>query len=76
MKKGRNPVYRKGERNPFCSSYALCLDEAIGKSWLFWDCSECEFKASRELKTEITCGVGANDSMPYYEITIEPSDEP
>ncbi len=73
MKKGRNPVYRKGERNPFCSSYAVCLDEAIGKSWLFWDCSECEFKASRDPKTEITAR--SNDSMPYYEITIETSDE-
>ncbi len=73
MKKGRNPLYRKGERNPFCSSYALCLDEAIGKAWLFWDCSECEFKASRDPKMEIISR--SNDSMPYYEITIEPSDE-
>jgi hypothetical protein len=73
MKKGRNPLYRKGERNPFCSRYALCLDEAIGKTWLFWDCSECEFKASRDAKTEITAR--SNDSMPYYEITIETSDE-
>jgi hypothetical protein len=63
---------KKG-RNPFCSSYALCLDEAIGKAWLFWDCSECEFKASRDPKMEITAR--SNDSMPYYEITIEPSDE-
>ena len=73
MKKGRNPIYRKGERNPFCSNYVLCLDEAIGKAWLFWDCSECEFKASRDTKTEIVSK--CNDSMPYYEITIETSDE-
>jgi len=73
MKKGRNPLYRKGERNPFCSSYALCLDEAIGKAWLFWDCSECEFKASRDPKMEIMSR--SNDSMPYYDITIETSDE-
>jgi hypothetical protein len=73
MKKGRNPIYRKGERNPFCSSYALCLDEAIGKLWLFWDCSECEFKSTRDPKTEIT--TRTNDSMPYYEITIENSDD-
>jgi len=73
MKKGRNPIYRKGERNPFCSSYALCLDEAIGKAWLFWDCSECEFKSSQDPKTEILSR--SNDSMPYYEITIETSDE-
>jgi hypothetical protein len=73
MKKGRNPIYRKGERNPFCASYAVCLDEAIGKAWLFWDCSECESKASRDPKTEITARV--SESMPYYEITIETSDE-
>jgi hypothetical protein len=73
MKKARNPLYRKGERNPFCSSYALCLDEAIGKAWLFWDCSECEFKANRDPKTEITARAG--DSMPYYEITIVTSDD-
>jgi hypothetical protein len=74
MKTRRNPIYRKGERNPFCSSYAVCLDEAIGKSWLFWDCSECEFKASRDPKTEIMSR--ANDSMPYYEISIDVCDEP
>jgi hypothetical protein len=73
MKQGRNPIYRKGERNPFCSSYAVCLDEAIGKTWLFWDCSECEFKASRDPKAEIMGR--APDSMPYYEITIETSDD-
>lgn len=73
MKKRRNPIYRKGERNPFCSCYALCLDEAIGKSWLFWDCSECEFKVSRDPKTEIMSG--SNDCMPYYEITIETPEE-
>ncbi|MGE5839961.1 MAG: hypothetical protein ACM34H_08490 [Deltaproteobacteria bacterium] len=74
MKKGRNPIYRKGARNPFCSCYAACLDEAIGKSWLFWDCSECEFKVSRDPKTEImnkSC-----DSMPYYEISIDVNEEP
>ena len=73
MKKGRNPIYRKGERNPFCSSYALCLDEAISKLWVFWDCSECESKSSRDPKMEIMSR--SNDSMPYYEITIETSDE-
>jgi len=73
MKKGRNPIYRKGERNPFCLSYALCLDEAISKSWVFWDCSECEFKSTRDPKTDIVSI--ANDSMPYYEITIETSDD-
>jgi hypothetical protein len=73
MKKGRNPIYRKGERNPFCSSYALCLDEAISKSWIFWDCSECEFTSTRDSKMEIMSR--SNDSMPYDEITIETSDE-
>jgi hypothetical protein len=73
MKKGRNPIYRKGERNPFCSSYAFCLDEAISKLWIFWDCSECEFKSTRDPKTEIVSR--SNDSMPYYELTIETSDE-
>jgi hypothetical protein len=74
MKQGRNPIYRKGERNPFCSSYALCLDEAIGKSWLFWDCSECEFKTSRDPKTEITAKV--NESVAYYDVSIDVYDEP
>jgi hypothetical protein len=73
MKKGRNPIYRKGQRNPFCLSYAVCLDEAIGKSWIFWDCSECEFKASRDSKTEIMCR--SNDSPPYYDVSVDVCEE-
>jgi len=74
MKKGRNPIYRKGERNPFCSSYTVCLDEAIKKLWAFWDCSECESKSTRDPKAEIMSG--ANDAMPYYEITVDVFEEP
>jgi hypothetical protein len=39
----------------------------------FFDCSECEFKSTRDSKMEIMSR--SNDSMPYYEITIETSDE-
>jgi hypothetical protein len=65
----RNPIYRKGKRNPFCHHYSTCLDEAVKKAWAFWDCSECEHRASRDPKMEITNRV--NDSMPYYDVPVD-----
>lgn len=39
------PVYcsknKKGERNVFCSHYDRCLDYAVDRSWMDFDCSCC-----------------------------------
>jgi hypothetical protein len=69
MNTDRNPIYRKGKRNPFCLHYSTCLDEAVKKTWAFWDCGECEHRASRDPKLEITNR--ANDSMPYYDVPVD-----
>jgi CheY-like chemotaxis protein len=39
-----NPVRWQGDRNIFCLFYRECLDNAIDKSWMDWDCSDCPHK--------------------------------
>ncbi|MBW1934948.1 MAG: hypothetical protein JRI79_02410 [Deltaproteobacteria bacterium] len=64
MEKKRNPIHRKGERNSFCPFYRICLDEAAKKSWDYWDCSECEYRSSREESEDNHNR--RDDSFPYY----------
>ena len=66
MTQERRPIYRKGERNPFCPVYRSCLDEAVEKSWAYWDCSECAYRSCRDPNLDIQ--IRANDSMPYYDL--------
>jgi hypothetical protein len=66
MNMERNPIYRKGERNAFCPYYAACLDEAVEKTWAYWDCSECGYQSFRDSCFDIQFRV--NDSTPYYEL--------
>ena len=65
MTQERNPLFRKGERNAFCLFYASCLDEAVGKSWAYWDCSECEYRLNRDQQQDITnyC----HETTSYYD---------
>ena len=48
MNTERNPLYRKGNRNVFCSFYSDCLDDAIKGSWEHWDCDDCRYKSNHE----------------------------
>ena len=67
MNTERRPQNRKGERNPFCVFYALCLDQVVKSGWAFWDCSECENRVTRDDKIEVihsTCG----DSSEVYDL--------
>ncbi|MGD2125354.1 MAG: hypothetical protein PVG99_04695 [Desulfobacteraceae bacterium] len=66
MSKNRHPIYKKGDRNAFCPFYSVCLDEAVKKSWAYWDCSECDHRSSRDSSFDIENRV--NDSMPYYDL--------
>ena len=66
MEKKRHPIHRKGERNALCPHYRVCLDEAAGRFWAFWDCSECAYRLSRDSRFDIDNR--ANDSMPYYNV--------
>lgn len=66
MAKRRNPIKRRGDRNALCPFYGDCLDEAVLKSWDYWDCSGCEYRFSRDPSLDILNIV--NDSMPYYEL--------
>lgn len=66
MNSERRPIHRKGERNAFCPYYTACLDDAVERTWAFWDCSECEYQSSRDPSFDIQHRV--NDSMPYYDL--------
>ena len=61
----RNPLFRKGERSVFCLFYSSCLDEAVKKSWAYWDCSECEYKLNRDQQQDITSY--CHETTSYYD---------
>jgi hypothetical protein len=65
MNTERRPRNRKGERNPFCSSYGLCLDQAVKSGWAFWDCSECENRWTRDPKMDVLNMASADSSEVY-----------
>ena len=69
MKKQRRPICRNGYRNALCPYYGLCLDEAVKKSWQYWDCRECEHRSSRESDWDVTTSV--NDQFPYYDLPLD-----
>ena len=48
MNAERNPVWRQGDRNIFCSLYRECLNDAIQGSWQDWDCSDCPHKGNHK----------------------------
>jgi hypothetical protein len=65
MNTERRPQNRKGERNPFCILYALCLDQAVKSGWAFWDCSECENRVARDAKIDIVHSSSGDSSEVY-----------
>jgi hypothetical protein len=69
MKKGKNPVYRKGNRNALCPHYRTCLDMAVKKSWEFWDCCECRFQSSRDPDMNVLRVV--NHDVAIYDLPAE-----
>ncbi len=69
MDKKRNPIYRSGSRNVFCSYYPDCLDEAAKKSWEFWDCGQCVNNALYNPAFEMSNTV--SDTVVYYDLPSE-----
>ncbi len=67
MSAARCPMNRKGERNPFCSHYDECLDEAAKKMWVSLDCSECEYRTNRGSNVDITEYL-SGDSMQVHDL--------
>ena len=65
MTEERNPLLRKGERNALCLFYSRCLDEAVKKSWAYWDCSECEYRLNRDQLQDITSY--CHERTSYYD---------
>ena len=63
----RKALHRKGDRNPFCPHYADCLDEAVERTWSFWDCSECPYKSTRDPGFDLTNR--SSDVVPYYDLS-------
>jgi len=43
-----NPLNRPGSRNSLCPLYDDCLDRAVKRYWLYWDCAECTHKSERQ----------------------------
>jgi hypothetical protein len=68
MSEEKSPRNRKGERNPFCPNYADCLNEAAKKLWTFLDCSECEYRSSRDPKVDMTECLSAGDYMQIHDL--------
>ena len=61
-----NPVYKKGKRNAFCPHYRRCLDNAVKKSWDYWDCSKCLHKQSRDPGLDAFSAV--NDAVTFFHL--------
>ncbi|MBN1103345.1 MAG: hypothetical protein JXL84_08035 [Deltaproteobacteria bacterium] len=74
MAEERYPLHRKGERNVFCPFYSACLDEAVSKTWAYWDCSECQYRWTRDPKTDILSSV-SGDSMQIHDLPFEMNEE-
>jgi Zn-finger protein len=74
MVEERCPLHRKGERNVFCPFYRACLDEAVSKTWAYWDCSECEYRSTHDPKTDILSSMGG-DSMEVHDLPSGMNDE-
>lgn len=66
MAQKRNPLHRRGQRNGLCPYYSACLDEAVRKSWEYWDCRSCRHRESRD--SGINDILEDNDTIPYYTI--------
>jgi tRNA(Ile2) C34 agmatinyltransferase TiaS len=64
-----NPTQRRGKRNVFCSFYSECLDIAIGKGWMHWNCAKCEQRFNKEAEPELPRNV--NYHVAYYEVSTE-----
>ena len=64
-----NPVHEEGNRNVLCPYYGDCLDYAIEKSWVYWDCGDCQHRLSEGARLETPLTVG--DSIPYYDLPLE-----
>ena len=69
MKKERRPICKKGKRNALCPYYGICLDEAVKKSWQYWDCRECAHKSSRD--SELDMPTFGEDQVPYYDLPLD-----
>ena len=69
MKNDRRPIYKRGDRNALCPHYRDCLDEAVKKSWQYWDCGECRHKSSSDSNFDMMRSV--NDSVAYYDLPTE-----
>ena len=69
MKQNRRPLNKKGDRNALCPYYGDCLDEAVEKSWRYWDCCECTHKGRRDP----TIGIqrSFNDAVVLYELPMD-----
>ncbi|MBN1106529.1 MAG: hypothetical protein JXL84_24210 [Deltaproteobacteria bacterium] len=65
MNNERRPQNRKGERNPFCVFYSICLDHAVKSGWAFWDCSDCENRSTRDAKMDVLHPLGGDSSEVY-----------
>ena len=68
MKQNRRPLNKKGDRNALCPYYSDCLDEAVEKSWRYWDCCECTHKT----RSDPTIGIqrSFNDAVILYELPM------
>jgi hypothetical protein len=68
MEANANPMARPGERNVLCHHYEGCLDYAVARRWLFWDCSRCPH---RNKKRNLGGGVMVKDFEPEYHVATE-----
>jgi hypothetical protein len=66
MNQKANPMYKKGKRNALCPHYRSCLDNAVKKSWEYWECSKCLHKQSRAPSLDAFPAV--NDTVTFFHL--------
>ena len=69
MRSRCKPIHRDGFRNALCPNYRECLDLAVRKSWEFWDCTECAYKASTDPEFDIEGTL--SHSVTYFDLPLE-----
>ena len=69
MNQKPNPIHKKGKRNGLCPHYKGCLDNAVKKSWEYWDCSKCLHKLSRDPSLDVLMAV--DDATTFFHLPEE-----
>lgn len=69
MQEERNPISRSGDRNVLCPLYRECLDQAVREAWADWDCSECAYRLTEDIRSDGQFTL--SNPVDFYELPLE-----